>query len=189
MFTKGVIATCVVIMFAIQLSAQSNGAYRQPANERVIPQAVLDTYREQYPNALVRGWYITHITYWQNDYSSGWYYDWYGQRNVVVYRYEKPTYFEVEFINDPGELSRAIYNVYGYWYETRSQLKGLPLPILEALKESEYAGWKISSLKERIESPLWPVDVYRFMVSKGMRSRIVRMDIKGNVIQAKQLKD
>lgn len=169
--------------------SQSTTAYRLPSGEKAIPKLVLSTFKEMYPDILLQGWYITHLTYWQNDYSSGWYTDWYGQRTLVVYQYEKPMYFEVEFINRPGELSRAIYNVYGYWYETRSQVKGLPLTIIEILKESEYNGWKISGLKERIESPAWSLDIYRFKVSKGLKSRIIRMDEKGNIIQAKYLED
>jgi len=105
----------------------------------------------------------------------------------VVYSYSKPSYYEVEFVADASELSRAIYNLNGYWYETRSQLRGLPLPIIEALQASKYANWKISPMKERIEAPGWPVDVYRFKVSKGLQARILRMDDQGNFIQEKFL--
>ncbi|MEQ9188839.1 MAG: hypothetical protein RLP15_13985 [Cryomorphaceae bacterium] len=77
MFTQGLIAYCIVSMGTTQLSAQTNCAYRQPANERVIPQAVLDMYREQYPNALVRGWH--------------------SQLRVAANRLERPTYIEIEF--------------------------------------------------------------------------------------------
>lgn len=169
--------------------AQERVAQRVPASERAIPRLVLSEFKTQYPDVLVKSWYVTHITYWYNDYSSGWYSDWYGNRTVVVYSYSQPSYFEVEFVSKPGELSRAIYNINGYWYETRSQIRALPLVVSDALKQSEYADWKVSQLKERIESPDWPVDIYRFRVSKGVKSRIVRIDEKGNIIQAKHLND
>jgi len=171
------------------INAQNMVAQRQAANEKSIPKFVVQTFKEQYPDAFLKGWYVTHLTYWQNDYSSDWYYGWYPQRTVVVYTYEKPNYFEVEFIANPGELSRAIYNVYGYWYETRTQINGLTMDILEALKASKYNGWKIAATKEKLSSPDWPVEIYRFQVSKGLKSKIIRMDAKGNIIQVKELKN
>ena len=107
----------------------------------------------------------------------------------MVYTYEKPNYYEVEFINNPGELSRAIYNIYGYWYETRTQIKGLTMGIHEAFKASKYNGWKISKPMGKLESPMWPVEIYRLQVSKGIKSQILRMDDEGNLIQVKDLND
>ncbi len=167
--------------------AQNVVAQRQPAGEKSIPKLVTSTFKQQYPNVLVRGWYVTHLIYWQNDYSSDWYTGWYGQRTVVIYTYEKPNYYEVEFINTPGELSRAIYNIYGYWYETRTQIHGLTMAIHESLKASKYNGWKISSTKEKLHSPAWPVEIYRFQVSKGLKAKIIRMDAEGNLIQVKEI--
>lgn len=178
-----------LLLTAVVGQAQTAVSYRQPANAKAIPQLVKDTFRQQYPDVMLKGWFVTHISYWQNDISSSWYSDWYGQRTVVVYSFEKPTYFEVEFMNSPGELSRAIYNLYGYWYETRSQVRSLPSAVIDALKASEYSGWKVSPLKERIESPGWLLDVYRFKVSKGLKSRIIRIDSKGNIVQAKYLNE
>lgn len=179
----------LLIAFSINLSAQNVIAQRQPANEKSIPKIVLNTFKEQYPDVFLKGWYVTHLTYWQNDYSSDWYYGWYGQRTVVIYTYQKPNYYEVEFINNPGEISRAIYNIYGYWYETRTQIKGLTMGIHNALKASKYSDWKISTTKEKIESPMWPVEIYRFQVSKGLKSKILRMDADGNIIQEKDIND
>ncbi|MCF8369484.1 MAG: hypothetical protein K9G76_10615 [Bacteroidales bacterium] len=181
----------IILLFALGYSSHSQTklAYRQPANVKAIPKLVVDIFNKQYPGAMVSGWFVTHITYWQNDISSGWYSDWYGQRQVVVYTFEKPAYFEVEFSTEPGELSRAIYNIYGYWYETRTQISGLPRLLQENLNTSEYGGWKISRLKEMLESPAWPGKVYRFQVSKGLKARIIRMDDLGNIIQAKYLED
>jgi hypothetical protein len=177
----------IFIGSTLTVSAQNVVAQRQAASEKSIPKIVLNTFNEQYPDIFLKGWYATHLTYWQNDYSSDWYYGWYGQRKVVVYTYQKPNYYEVEYINSPGELSRAIYNVYGYWYETRTQIKGLTIGIHDALKASNYNGWKISTTKEKIESPMWPVEIYRFQVSKGLKSQVIRMDAAGNFIQVKEL--
>ncbi|GAB5539824.1 MAG: hypothetical protein Salg2KO_19270 [Salibacteraceae bacterium] len=185
---KALLTLLSITLSSTYCIAQSTTAQRVQTNERLVPQAVLKVFNEQYPSAYVKGWYATHITYWQNDYSSGWYNDWYGQRQVIVYTYSKPTYFEVEFTNGPGELSRAIYNLNGYWYETRTQMRGLPEPLFNTLKASEYAEWKISPLKEKIEAAGWPIDIYRFKVSKGMKGKIIRMDEQGNFIQEKTLR-
>ena len=181
----------ILFLCCITLSsvAQSSTGYRVPAGIKAIPKVVQSTFTEQYPDVLLQGWFVTHITYWQNDISSGWYSDWYGERNYVVYRYEKPSYFEVEFMKDPGELSRAIYNLYGYWYETRTRISGLPTSVSDALKGTAYAGWKISTLKERIEGPGWPLAIYRFKVSKGLKAELIRVDEKGNIIQHRFLDD
>ena len=169
---------------------QNPVALRQPASEKSIPKLVVETFKTQYPEIFsMKSWYVTHLTYWLNDYSSDWYFGWYNQRTVVIYTYEKPNYYEVEFSINPNEKSRAIYNRYGYWYETRTQIKGLPKGILDAIKATKYNGWKISSTMEILESPMWPDEIYRFHVSKGIKSRIIRMDAEGNPIQIKELND
>lgn len=186
------ILTCSILMLGILSSksyAQQTHAYRQASSEKLIPKLVTSKFKEQYPNVLLRGWYVTHLTYWQNDISAGWYSNWYGQRTVTVYSFQKPTYFEVEFIDQPGEVSRAIYNLNGYWYETRTQIKGLTMGIYDALKVSEFYNWEISPTMEKLVSPMWSVEIYRFHVSKDFRSYIIRMDAEGNTIQIKQLND
>jgi len=167
--------------------AQNEYEQRLPAKKSVVPKAVLNTFNEQYPDVLVKGWYATHITYWYNDVSSGWYSDWYGTRPVVVYTYEKPNYFEVEFVGEYGGLSRSIYNRFGHWYETRTQLRGLPLTVMEALKQTKYADWKRSFLVEKIESDSWMETIYRFRMHKGLKSRIIRMNTEGQIIQERDI--
>ena len=190
---KKQIIILIVLIFQFSsidnIIAQNVVAQRMPASEKVIPKIVSSNFKIQYPNVLIHGWFITHITYWQNDYSSDWYNGWYGNRSVVVYTYEKPNYFEVEFSANPGELSRAIFNIHGYWYETRTQLKGLTMGIHDALKVSKFNGWKISPVMEKLESPAWPQEIYRFQVSRGLKSKILRMDADGNLIQVKEIEE
>jgi hypothetical protein len=188
---KTTIALLIFLLIGstITVYAQNVVAQRQAASEKSIPMIVLSTFNEQYPDVFLKGWYVTHLTYWQNDYSSDWYYGWYAQRTVVIYTYEKPNYFEVEFMDNVGELSRAIYNKYGYWYETRTQIKGLTMGIHDALKASKYNGWKISQTKEKFASPMWTDEIYRFQVSKGLKAQIIRMDADGNIIQIKDLSE
>lgn len=185
---KHIYIPIILLFITYNCYAQNNQGYRQPINIKAIPKIVTKTFSEQYPDVHLLGWYSTHITYWQNDYSSGWYNNWYGHRSIVVYKYEKPTYFEVEFIDDDGNDSRSIYDYTGYWVETRSKITELPNPILNTLTRSIYSVWHVSPLKERIESPRWST-IYRFNVYKGKKSRILRMDIEGNIIQAKYIKD
>jgi len=181
----------VLLLIANTYTFGQNNTYekRVPASVKAIPKVVVETFKEQYPTAQVDSWYVTHITYWQQDISSGWYGDWYGnvRGDVVAYTYEKPNYFEVEFMDSFGSLSRAIYNRYGYWYETRAQLKGLPMACLSTLADSKYKDWKRSKLTERIETAEWPDPVYRFSVSKGMRYQILRMSEQGEILQVKYL--
>jgi hypothetical protein len=177
----------IYISTNLTLSAQNIEAQRVFVNEKTVPKLILSTFKNQYHDILLKGWYVTHLNYWQNDYSSDWYNGWYGQRTIIIYPYQKPNYYEVEFIDNPGELSRAIYNIHGYWYETRTQIKGLTPGIIETLKASKYDGWKISSTKEKLVTPAWPDEIYRFQVSKGLKSEIIRMDAKGTLIQVKEL--
>lgn len=190
--TTSILTSIFILALCFQSLAQAGSdENRVPASVKAIPKVVVETFKEQYPNAMVHGWFVTHITYWQQDISSGWYRDWYGnvRRDVVVFRYDKPNHFEVEFTSEPGQLSRAVYNKYGYWYETRSQLKGLPMACLNTLKETKYATWKRSSMTERIESAEWPETIYRFGISKGLRYHILRMNEQGEIVQDKYLED
>ncbi len=186
---KTILLIFLIFAFTASLFSQNITALRQPASEKAIPELVVEAFKEQYKYHSVKGWYVTHLIYWQNDYSSDWYTDWYHQRNINVYTFEKPNYFEVEFVVNLGELSRAIYNRYGYWYETRTKIKGLPMAIYDSIRNSKYAGWKISPLMEKIESPQWPVDIYRFNLSKGMKSHIIRMEADGTLIQDRYLEE
>ena len=191
MIKQKTIAILFIFFIGTAVSGYSQNvvAQRQPVSEKSVPKIISNTFKKQYPDVLLRGWFATHLTYWQNDYSSDWYYGWYGQRTFVVYTYQKPNYYEVEFMDNPGELSRAIYNIHGHWYETRTKIKGLTAGILEAHKASKYNGWKISTIMEKLESPMWPVEIYRFHVSKGLKSQTIRMDGEGNLIQVKELND
>ncbi len=183
-----IITLCIFFVgLSTSLFAQNVVAQRQPANVNLIPKIVKNTFKEQYPNVLLKGWYVTHLVYWQNDYSSDWYSNWYGPRKVVVYTYQKPNYFEVEFMDQPGELSRAIYNSYGYWYETRTRINGLTMGIYDALKASDYNSWRITKPMEKLVSPMSPIEIFRFQVTRGMRAQILSMDAQGNIIQIKEL--
>ena len=177
----------VMLLILSSFSVTAQYTYQTPINQSSVPIVVVSTFKQQYKNPLVHSWNATHISYWYNDYSDGWYNDWYGTRTVVVYGYEKPNYFEVVFTKDPGEVSRAIYNRYGFWYETRTRLKGLPLEVLEGFAKTKYADWKRSTNKERMEAAGWPDAVYRFKVSKGIQSRIIRLDSKGNLVQERKM--
>jgi hypothetical protein len=90
----------------------------------------------------------------------------------------------VEFLYD-YENSRSIFNRYGNWFETRTQVYNLPNEIKEALKASEYGTWKVSEYKERIEAPGMPGSVYRMQVSNKHLSQLIRISDNGKIIQVK----
>jgi hypothetical protein len=129
-------------------------------------------------------WYITNITYWYEDYGPVYYNKWYKPRTVVVYRFDQPSYYEVEFFNN-DENSRAIFNRYGNWFETRTQINQLPENIVDALRKSEFVNWKWSEYKERIEAPGMKGSVYRMAVYNKNMSHIVRISETGEFIQIK----
>jgi hypothetical protein len=179
----------VLITAAASLGQVTTTAQRIPVPEKSIPSLLDITFKSQYPDVLVHSWYATHITYWYNDISSNWYYGWYGDRVIELYTYQENNFLEVEFTNSNGELSRALYNKYGFWYETRSRLKGLPMSIIEVLKQTKYVDWKRSPGTERIESYDRKGSVFRFHAYKGLRSRIVRIDESGEIVQEKLLEE
>ena len=169
--------------------AQNNVAFRKAVSERLVPADIKNKFNKQYPGVLVLSWYATHVSYWYDDYGPNWYADWYGPRKIVVYTFDKPAYYEVEFIPDPGEISRSIYNRYGNWFETRTEIQGLPPRISDALNQTQYRDWKWSQHKERIEAPGMKGSVYRLQVSQGRRSRIIRVDDDGDIVQVKERAD
>ena len=106
-------------------NAQQVKSYRQPIEDNLVPKVVRTNFRSQYPQSAIVIWYVSHITYWHEDYAPGWYGEWYQPRTAVVYTFEFPTYYEVYFYRNK-ENSRAIYNRHGHWFETRTKLSALP---------------------------------------------------------------
>lgn len=164
-------------------------SYHQKINEKILPTIVVEKFKKQYSDVFLEGWYETHLIHWQNDLHYNWYVEWYIDRTIVIYTYEKPNYYEVEFIYNPGEQSRAIYNIHGYWYETRTQINGLPAAIVETLQQSKYKAWNLSVHMEKMESPMWPIAIYRFQLKHGIKSHIISMDPDGNMVQTKVLEE
>ena len=60
-----------------------------------------------------------------------------------------------------------------------------PDNIIEALQNSDFAGWKISDYRERIEAPGMVNSVYRMNVSSGHLSQIIRISQTGKIVQIK----
>lgn len=149
-----------------------------------VPKKVREAFKTRYPDAFVKMWYITNITYWYQDYGPSHYNGWYQPRTVVVYNFSEPANYEVEFVDD-YEQSRAIFNRYGAWFETRTKVVHLPDPIKSAVEKSEYGTWSWSEYKERIEAPGMPGSVYRMHVASRHDDRIIRINEEGRIIQIK----
>lgn len=179
---KTLIIFSIVIM-AIGLNAQNAVNYRTIVEINDVPKKVRSEFKLRYPNSYVKMWYVTNIAYWYNDYGQS-YNNWYRERTVVVYRFDQPSNYEVEFYNN-DENSRAIYNRYGVWFETRTQLNELPENIKQSLQNSKFADWKISDYKERIEIPGLEGSVYRMSVSNKYNSNIIRISDDGKLVQIK----
>ena len=169
------------------VKAQTVNEHLVEIPEKNIPKEVIRSFRDLYPNITMRTWYTTHISYWYSDYRTDWYGNWYENRVVVESNFQQPNYYEVNFLEGPGEVSRAMFNKYGFWYETRTQLTMLPQNVQDALAKTQYADWKRSRHKEKIEAPGWPLPVYRFRVTKGIKSKIIRIDDRGNIIQEREI--
>lgn len=178
------------ILLLIFLSAglcffgQNSRNYRQVVETNEVPKQVRNEFRTRYPQAFLKMWYVTNVSYWYEDYGPSYYNGWYQPRQVVVYRFDQPSYYEVEFLHQ-DENARAIFNRYGVWFETRTQVYHLPEVVDKALKNSEYATWTLSDYKERIEIPGLSGSVYRMHVAKGHLSSILRLRDDGKIIQVK----
>jgi len=188
LYRRLIITYLLLLPFLIS-HAQEVITYRQKTDEKKLPAIVVENFLKKYQDVFLEGWYETHLIHWQNDLHYNWYDEWYIDRTIVIYTYEKPNYYEVEFIYNPGEQSRAIYNIHGYWHETRTQINGLPAAIVEALRETKYKDWNLSVHMEKMESPMWPLAIYRFQVKHGIKSHIISMDPDGNLVQTKILQD
>jgi len=166
------------------LMAQQAVSYRILLDDQQVPKLVRDSFKERYPKTFMSLWYTSHITYWYEDYAQTWYGVWYPERQTIVHKFEKPAYYEVEF--DSGtEKSRAIFNRYGQWFETRTKLSNLPETVASSLRESEFSDWIWSEHKERIEALGAPEPFYRLQVSNRNVSYILRLSESGEIIQVK----
>ena len=176
----------LIISLTVSFYGQGQGArkYRQVTETNNVPKEVRKDFNLRYPQSFVKMWYVTNIAYWYQDYSNTYYQGWYQPRTVVVYSFNEPSNYEVEFMRN-DENSRAIFNRYGQWFETRTPLIKLPDEILSAIQESPFANWQISDYKERIEAPGMIGSVYRMQVSKDHLSHIIRINDDGRIVQIK----
>jgi hypothetical protein len=174
----------ILVFFAFSFQGQNSRSYRQMVNLSEVPKNVRNNFNSRYPGTFVKMWYVTSIIYWYEDYGPTYYNGWYKPRNVVVYKFDQPSYYEVEFMLQDLN-SRAIFNRYGQWFETRTQITVLPENIQKALQKSEFATWKVSEYKERIEAPGMVNSVYRMHVSKDHLSQIIRISEEGKIVQIK----
>ncbi|MDA3822355.1 MAG: hypothetical protein PF450_07080 [Bacteroidales bacterium] len=178
--------TNIALIFVPLLLAygQQEISYRKLVDEATVPKEVRFAFKKMYPKAFVALYYSSHITYWYEDYSPSWYGDWYPSRTVVVHRLEKPAYYEVDFQFE-GNPSRAIFNRYGQWFETRSRIKTLPDSVAQGLKQSEFGTWLWSPQKEQIIMPGYNGIIYRLQVRDRKESYLIRLNEAGEIIQVK----
>ena len=101
-----------------------------------------------------------------------------------MHKFEKPSYYEVDFQQD-NESSRAIFNRFGQWFETRTKIKSMPEEVTLGLKHSEFGDWIWSDHKERIEAIGQNGYIYRLQVSNGKNTYILRLDESGEIVQVK----
>ena len=181
---KKIFLLIAFIFICLSFFGQKTTSYRQIIENEYVPKKVITEFQSRYPKAYVKMWFVTSITYWYEDYGPTYYNGWYKPRTVVVYSFDQAPNYEVEFMNN-GEQSRAIFNRYGVWFETRTKVTALPDDVEDALLDSEYALWKWSDYKERIEAPGMPGSVYRLNVTQQHHSNILRLDEKGKIVQIK----
>jgi hypothetical protein len=178
---KKIILLILFVSAAISFQGQNSRSYRQLIEINNVPKNVRTKFKIRYASAYVKMWYVTSVTYWYEDYGPSYYNGWYKARNVVVYKFDQPSYYEVEFLIN-GEDSRAIFNRYGAWFESRGPVFNLPEEIINTLKNSEFANWNWSEYKERIKAPGMQGSVYRLHVSKNHLSQIIRINDDGKIV-------
>lgn len=181
---KKILLYTLVMLLSACFYGQGSKSYRQAIEMNDVPKSVRNEFKTRYPTAFVKMWYITSVTYWYEDYGPDYYNNWYSPRTVVVYKFDQPANYEVTFFNQ-DENSRALYNRYGVWFETRTPSVILPEHIIQALKSSSFGNWKWSEYKERLEAPGMPGSVYRLQVSNGNQSHIIRISDQGKIVQIK----
>lgn len=169
---------------SVTLKAQAAKTYRVLVEDQFVPREVRVGFKAKYPNAFLVLWYTSHVTYWYEDYAPSWYGNWYPERQVIVHKLEKPAYYEADF-QLTGNPSRALFNRFGQWFETRSRIKELPETVVQGLKNSEFGDWMWSEHKERVFIPGYEGEIYRLMVSNKRNSYIVRLNEKGEILQIK----
>lgn len=184
---KRIIALLIIFGFQYTiLDAQGESTYRKRVDDQYVPKEVRTSFKKMYPNVFFSLWYTSHSVYWYEDYAPGWYGNWYPIRQVTVIKLEKPAYYEVDF-QYQGNATRAMYNRYGQWFETRSRLTSLPPEVENGLKNSEYGDWLRSDHKEQIIVPGYNGVIYRLQVTNRKYSCILRLDEAGGIIQVKYL--
>jgi hypothetical protein len=181
---KKILLLSLFMSIALCFVGQNANNYRQIIETNSVPKKVRAEFNTRYPGVFVKMWYVTSITYWYQDYGPSYYNGWYQPRNVVVYNFSEPANYEVEFLSG-YDNSRAIFNRYGVWFETRTKVVYLPELVESALAKSEYGSWKRSEYMERIEAPGMPGSVYRMQVSNKHLSQIIRINDTGSIIQIK----
>ena len=174
----------LLLLSAAGMQAQETRSYRIVLDDNQVPREVKAGFQARYPGVAFFIWYTSHITYWYEDYAPTWYGAWYPTRQVVVHRFEKPAYFEVDFKYE-NLSSRAIFNRYGQWLETRTKIPTLPEQVEEGLRNSEFGDWIRSEHKERIEILGNEGYIYRLQVSNRKQSYIIRLNEFGEIIQVK----
>ena len=179
-----IIITSLLLIPLGSLFAQREVSYRILLDDIQVPREVKTAFKAKYPNTFMSIWYSSHITYWYEDYAPGWYGTWYPSRQVVVHRFEKTAFYEVDFRQN-DEPSRAIFSRYGQWFETRTKIKSLPEEVSIGLKDSEFGDWLRSDHKEKIESMGVPGFIYRLQVSDRKSTYIIRLNESGEIIQVK----
>lgn len=154
-----------------------------------LPPIIENEFNVKYSGAQNVSWKVSHVTYWFNDNVDDWYDDWYSNRVAVDYKFDRANFYQVTFLNSDGELSKALYTKFGYWYETRTKINKLPSSVKKGISNSNYKNWTQSVHMEKIESVAWPITVYRIEVKFEKRKHIIRLDEKGNILQIKKLND
>ena len=181
---KFILISSLLLIPAYSLLAQREMSYRIVLDDYQVPKEVRAGFKAMYPEIFMGIWYTSHITYWYEDYAQTWYGAWYPVREIVVHKFEKPAYYEVDFQQN-GESSRAIFNRFGQWFETRTKIKSLPEEVTQGLKNSEFGDWLWSDHKEKIESLGMPGFIFRLQVTNRKSTYIIRLDQSGEIIQVK----
>ena len=181
---KKILILSIFLSFSLCILSQNATNYRQFIESTSVPNKVKAAFNTMYPGAFIKMWYVTNIAYWYQDYGPSYYNGWYQPRTVVVFNFSEPANYEVEFLYN-NENSRAIFNRYGVWFETRTKVVALPDQIEAAIDNSDFSSWRRSDHKERIEAPGMAGSVYRMQVSQKHLSQIIRIDDNGKIVQIK----
>jgi len=178
---KLVLASVVVLAFALQAFAQQEMKVQVPMEKLVIdqsqvPQVVKTAVRKDVADGQPIQWHTFPYVFKK--------YGWDVINPKLAKKEKKPDQYEVYIKTSHGGRIDAVYGKNGNLVRMREVLKDveLPMKIEDAIAKSQYKDWNISKDKELITVGEDHVKHYVVRLTKGEKKKTLFIDEKGNFL-------